>query len=258
MYFKPIDEMSLRHLATSRYGEEVLKCSYLGPILNPSGEPVDSPDCLLLDRRGKEYKILRCEFKYAPQNHTEFRCNGEFDIAICWQLGGKGLTKEDLKRRLEEQNKCREIIVLSSDYQKEFSGLFDYKEFHDKPGREQEEILQGIRKLTDRIKKMGRVYPLLFIAYIAAKISPETFSRDKMNEVLVRKRIIKTKPKAKGVYIAALNMTNIIKHMYDEFYCWNECINPHSAIRIIQEVFVEKLKKPLPDSDTINWVKSND
>lgn len=58
MYFQPIDEMSLRHLFSSRYAEDILKMSYLGPVLNSSGTPETSPDCLILDKRKKQVENM--------------------------------------------------------------------------------------------------------------------------------------------------------------------------------------------------------
>ena len=112
MHFKPIDEMSLRHLFSSCYAEDILKMSYLGPVLNASNTPETSPDCLILDKRERRWRIWRCEFKYIPSSGKDFEHNGQFDIAIVWSIPPT-LDKQELEEELLSQNDCQEIIALS-------------------------------------------------------------------------------------------------------------------------------------------------
>lgn len=82
MYFQPVDEMALRHLFSSPLGEDTLRMSYIGPVLNPSGRAQESPECLIQDKRGERWRKLKCEFKYEPVNKQDFAQNGQFDMAI--------------------------------------------------------------------------------------------------------------------------------------------------------------------------------
>ena len=54
MYFKPMDEASLRHLFSSSLCSELLKLHYLGPVLNQSNNIETSPDGIIVDK-GKKY-----------------------------------------------------------------------------------------------------------------------------------------------------------------------------------------------------------
>ena len=58
MNFKPVDEMSLRQLFSTEYAKEILKFSYIGPALNPTGGIDPSPDALVLDMRKNPYKVM--------------------------------------------------------------------------------------------------------------------------------------------------------------------------------------------------------
>ena len=78
MNFKPIDEMSLRHLFSSEYGKNILGMSYIGPVLDQIGKIDPSPDALVLDMRKSPYQVKRCEFKFCPSSLTEFSHNGKY------------------------------------------------------------------------------------------------------------------------------------------------------------------------------------
>ena len=123
MIFKPVDEMSLRHLFSSGEARDLLRIEYLGPTLNPSGAIETSPDALILDKRRRPHRKLRCEFKFMPYSAGDFLHNGKFDIAIIWTLPS-GLLKERLEAELLKQNGCFEVIVL--DQTKAFRDLKDY------------------------------------------------------------------------------------------------------------------------------------
>jgi len=103
MIFRPSDEMSLRHLFSTSYAQEILRLSYVGPVLNPAGMIESSPDCIVLDRRKSPFRPLRCEFKFIPLGKEDFAHNGMFDIAIIWNLQ-KGQTKDQLLNDLLQQN----------------------------------------------------------------------------------------------------------------------------------------------------------
>jgi hypothetical protein len=111
MKFRPIDEISLRHLFSTAYAQEILHLSYIGPVLNPAGVIETSPDCIILDMRSHPFRALRCEFKFIPSSKDDFAHNGRFDIAIIWSLP-KGCSKNQLLSELLEQNGCAELIVL--------------------------------------------------------------------------------------------------------------------------------------------------
>jgi len=111
MNFKPIDEMSVRHLFSSNYAQEELRLSYIGPVLNSSGKIETSPDCMIMDMRSHPFRSLRCEFKFVPSGKEDFSHNGKFDIAIMWSLP-QGLSKQQLKDELFKQNGCTELVVL--------------------------------------------------------------------------------------------------------------------------------------------------
>ena len=49
MNFRPIDEMSLRHLFSSQLAKEILNLAYIGPVLDQLGKVDTSPDALILD-----------------------------------------------------------------------------------------------------------------------------------------------------------------------------------------------------------------
>lgn len=111
MKFRPIDEMSLRHLFSTAYAQEVLRLSYIGPVLGSSGSIESSPDGMILDMKSHPFRSLRCEFKFIPSSKNEFSHNGRFDIAIVWSLPS-GISKDQLLHELLEQNGCSRLIVF--------------------------------------------------------------------------------------------------------------------------------------------------
>ena len=113
MNFKPIDEMSLRQLFSTDFSKELLRLSYIGPVLNKNtGKIDDSPDALILDMRKSPHQIKRCEFKYAPKSKGDFSHNGNFDIAVMWSIQPP-LTRQQLEKELFEQNglKGQPIVI---------------------------------------------------------------------------------------------------------------------------------------------------
>ena len=138
MFFKPVDEMSLRQLFSTDYAKSQLLLSYIGPVITPAGSIDTSPDALILDMRKSPYQTKRCEFKFIPTNKIDFSHNGQFQIAIIWDYG---YDKEQIRKDLLEQNGCSEVIALSEI--KAFSSLADYK---------YETVFKG--QLIDDVKKL--------------------------------------------------------------------------------------------------------
>ena len=112
MIHKPIDEMSLRHLFSTNYASSLLKIEYWGPVLNHLGQIEPSPDCNVLDKRTEPFLIKKCEFKFIPRGLVDFEDNGNFDIAIVWDLPNN-LNHNDLLQQLRIQNHCLELIILN-------------------------------------------------------------------------------------------------------------------------------------------------
>lgn len=247
MYFQPIDEMSLRHLFSSRYGEDRLKMSYLGPVLDPSAVPQTSPDCLVLDKRGEEWRVLRCEFKYIPSGKEDFEHNGQFDIAVLWRIPPT-TTREELEKELLAQNGCHEIVVLTED--KAFSELPKYH----KPEPEEFNRVDKLRSII-----LKRQYPTVVAAFIAATIYPEEFHIDVMVDKLSSRfpQVKRMKPQGRANVVSALLMTKppLLRYMRHKFYRWTHDINAKRAAAEIGKMIRTNFRKDIPSRDTIEEVK---
>ena len=254
MYFQPIDEMSLRHLFSSRYAEDILKMSYLGPVLNSSGTPETSPDCLILDKREKQkrkekskWRIWRCEFKYVPSGKEDFSNNGKFDVAILWSIAPP-LTRQELQEELLAQNGCHDILVLSE--YKAFSNLDKYHIPSSKEFNKIDELISVVLK---------RDYPTVFSAFIAAKICPKEFRMGNMVNVLSNRftEVRRMQPQGRANVVTALAQTEppLIRWLHGRIYCWNDDINPISAAREIEQIIRTRFRKDIPDSDVIESFK---
>jgi hypothetical protein len=243
MYFQPIDEMSLRHLFSTSYAEDILRMSYLGPVLNASNTPETSPDCLILDKREKPWKILRCEFKHIPSSKKDFEQNGKFDIAIVWSISPP-LAKGKLLEELLAQNGCQEIIVLSD--HKAFINLDKYRIPDSKEFNKIDELRSVI---------LERDYPTVFAAFIAARIYPKEFEIDKMVNSLSNKfpEVRKMHPQGRANVVSALLQTKtpLIRWMHGKVYCWNDTINANIAVKEIEDIIRTRFRKDIPDSDII-------
>ncbi|MCW3986712.1 MAG: hypothetical protein NWE87_00185 [Candidatus Bathyarchaeota archaeon] len=243
MYFQPIDEMSLRHLFSSRYAEDILKMSYLGPVLNSSGTPETSPDCLILDKREKQWRILRCEFKYVPSSEEDFRDNGEFNIAILWGIA-RPLTRQELQKELLTQNGCHEILVLS-----EYKAFSNLDKYHIPSSKEFNKIDELRRVILERD------YPSVFSAFIAAKIYPEEFRMDNMVNALANRfpEVKRMQPRGRANVVSALIQTEppLIRWLHGRIYCWNDDINATSAAREIEHIIRTRFRKDISGSDII-------
>ena len=55
---------------------------------------------------------IECEFKFMPVSYSDFAHNGQFDIAIVWEISAV-ISKEKLLNEINIRNGCNEIIVLS-------------------------------------------------------------------------------------------------------------------------------------------------
>jgi hypothetical protein len=252
MYFRPIDEISLRHLFSSGYAENELKMSYLGPVLNQSGVPETSPDCLILDKRNEPWRILRCEFKYSPSSKKEFEQNGQFDIAIVWSISPP-LTKSKLKEELLQQNGCYDIVVLVE--YKAFSNLDEYSI----PTVEE---FSGINDVREIIRERER-YATVYAAYIAAKIYPKGFPMDRMVNTLANKfsEVRKLKPQGRANIVSSLMQTKppLIKWRYGNIYSWNgNDINAKMAAIEIERIIRGDIHQQVPDAETIDSFEKDD
>ena len=245
--FKPIDEMSLRHLFSSRLGEETLLMSYLGPILGPAGMPEENPDCLILDRREKTWKILRCEFKFAPCSKQEFAHNGQFDIAIVWKIRTPS-NKQQLLDELKVQNGCQEIIVMS-----DVSNFLNLEDYHIPTEAE----YCGIDKLQGVILGIKiNPYPTAFAAYIAASIYPESFKIQKMVSMLANRfpEVKRMQPKGRSNVVSKLLQTKppLIEFLYSGVYRWNNAIiNANKAVRVLDELIRTRFNREVPDAEVV-------
>jgi len=253
MHFQPIDENSLRHLFSSSYAEDILKMSYLGPVVNESGEIETSPDCLILDKREKQWRTRRCEFKYIARNKDDFAQNGNFDIAIIWSISPP-LTKQSLREDLLDQNGCQDIIILSE--RKAFHNLEKYPVADPKR-------LNGIEELRRVILKSRKIkYATVFAAFIAAKIYPEKFEIGKVVNMLSNRfsEVRKMRPQGRANVVSALLQTKppLIRIMHGRIYCWNDSINAHLAVKEMEEIIRTRFDKDIPSFDIIDSLKEND
>jgi hypothetical protein len=215
--FRPIDETSLRHLFSTSYAEEILRISYLGPVLNPTGEIESSPDCIVLDQRRSPFRPLRCEFKFIPQGKEDFAHNGMFDIAIIWSLPA-GLAKDQLSKDLLQQNGCAELIILET-----------LKKFRDLPAYSAEStaklgnvaIVRDIAIKTD----IASVFGLC----MAARLYPANFNIRGMVKLLSGRfaQVRKMQPKGRTNIISKFLQTKtpLITHMHGKEYRWTSEID---------------------------------
>lgn len=248
MKFKPIDEMSLRHLFSTGYAQEVLRLSYIGPVLNSTGVIESSPDCMILDMRSHPFKPLRCEFKFIPSGKEDFEHNGRFDIAVIWSLPS-GHSNNQLLSELLEQNGCAEIIVLG-----------DLKAFQDLP-KYTNDCLCRLGS-TDIIRKLAlkREFPSVFALCIAARLYPEKFQMDRMLELLSRRfpAVKKMHPKGRANVVSAFIQTKppLLTLMHQNFYRWTSEIDSLSAAAELTELIEVNFGEHAPSSEDLNVIRS--
>jgi hypothetical protein len=251
MNFKPIDEMSLRQLFSTDFSKELLRLSYIGPVLNKNtGKIDDSPDALILDMRKSPHQIKRCEFKYAPKSKGDFSHNGNFDIAVMWSIQPP-LTRQQLEKELFEQNGCKELVVLD-----------EVSIFHKLPEYTQENIGLNFNFESDAIKQMvlknrSGIASVLVI-YIAAKIYPERFDSDKMLELMVKKfaSVASLPGKGRSNVVGTFIQTKLplLKRMQGKSYQWNNDFDNVVASSLLAEWITINYRQSLPTADEIRTV----
>lgn len=250
MIFTPKDEMSMRHLFSTEYAQEILHLSYVGPILNTAGDVESSPDCIVRDRRSHPFKLLRCEFKFIPSSREDFKHNGQFDIAIIWSLP-PGLSKLQLSKDLLAQNGCTEIIVLKE--MKAFNDLLTYT--NNSLSKLNNTDIDIIKKIVLRnIKNPASVFALC----IAAQIYPEPFRIDLMVKLLATKYpdVKKMLPQGRSNIVSAFVQTNppLITRMHGKFYRWTNKIDNETAADELGELIRTNFRTDVPSNDDLKFV----
>lgn len=250
MRHKPIDEMSLRHLFSTKEATNILNIEYWGPVLNDRNNIESSPDCLVLDKRTNPYTLKRCEFKYEPTSINDFSHNGRFDIAIVWNLKlPNTISLEEFKQRLQQQNGCSEVIVLTDRI--EFSTLPNYtaeqRNFHN---------ITPLEGLLNRIEHDD----IVFGAYIIAKSYPQPIHSQDLIKLLVEKfpRVGKMSPQGRGNVISRYGQMKppLVTKLYRNCYVWNnQDFNAEESIRILEAHITNVRNFDVPQDDMVRRVQ---
>jgi len=244
MNFKPIDEMSLRQIFSSPYGRGVLRLSYLGPVLGPTGSIETSPDCMILDMREHPFRPLRCEFKFVPSGKDDFANNGRFDIAVVWSLP-PGKRKEDLLRDLLQQNGCGELVVLD-----------EIRAFRELPEYTRDSISRV--GAIDQVKAicLDRGLWSVFAIAIAARIFPAKFRMDEMVKMLANRfpEVKRMQPRGQANAVSAFLQTKppLIERMHGNYYRWTAEIDSVTASAEIYELIRANFGAQPPTKDDMN------
>lgn len=248
MNFKPIDEMSLRHLFSTAYAQEVLRLSYVGPVLNSAGSIESSPDCIILDMRKHPFKPLRCEFKYIPQGKEDFAHNGRFDIAVIWALP-PSRSKQQLNSELLTQNGCAEIIVLEEN-----------KAFHDLPSYTTDVLSRIGSNDIIRTLAIKRAFPSVYALCIAARLYPDKFDMDRMMELLSSRfpSVKKMDPKGRSNVVSAFIQTKppLLTIMHGKSYRWTSEMDSMSASAELTELIRANFGETPPTKEDLDTVRS--
>lgn len=245
MNFRPIDEMSLRHLFSTQLAKEILNLAYIGPVLDQLGKVDTSPDALILDMRKSPYKVLRCEFKFIPNSKEDFSHNGKFDVAVIWGYGN--ISKEKLQADLLQQNGCYEIIALD-----------ELKAFHALPEYSKEAIglAQDFRGLKSVILK--RDVASVVAIYMAASIYPKRIDSEKVIDYLAKRfPHVKAMPgKAKGNIVGAFIQTNppLIELAFSKNYQWISDYDSLVASVYLAEIIQINFRVDLPTADDLKFI----
>ena len=240
--------MSLRHLFSSNYASQVLKLEYWGPVLDNNSNITPSPDCLIVDKRSEPYRLRRCEFKYQPSNIKEFEHNGNFDLAIIWDLS-QGLARDKIKHQLREQNKCEELIILS-DYP-QFKKLPDYS-------ISDQLISHSVQNMVSFL--LEREPHVIFSAYLICGAFPKFIHSGKLVEILVDNfesiRRMSDQGKANATYSLFLQAKPrpIIEKKYGIVYCWNNYYQPKISLNRITELMNTNFNMTTPSKDLVNRI----
>jgi hypothetical protein len=244
MLFRPVDEMSLRHLFSSDLGRQMLRMSYVGPVLDLNGKIDPSPDALILDMRSSPHRLLRCEFKFCPASKDEFSHNGQFDLGVIWSLP-PGLPKDRLLSELLVQNGCSELIVL--DQLKQFNNLAEYNP-------DSLKTASGIDQLMQHIKK--RPVPSLYALYLAAELYPRRFDLDRLVEHLLQRfpEVKAMKPQGRGNLIGAFVQSKppYIHLVHGRAYEWIGVNDSKVASNILRDFLGGTIKLSLPSKQEID------
>ena len=243
MNFQPIDEMSLRHLFSTPLGREVLRMTYLGPVVAQNGKIETSPDALVVDMRNNPYKTRRCEFKFMPTGKSDFSHNGKFELAIVWKLA-TNVTKSQLANDLFAQNSCTEIIVLTES--KAFSNLPHYTP---------QAIDQTFNFETVREIVLKRDPVSIVALYIAAALYPKRFNIEKVTTYLQL-----TIPSAKEISLQGLSnqvsawiqtSPPLMNKVHGKNYEWSKNFSSDDAVSSLIQIITQSLRLPLPDLQDI-------
>lgn len=240
--------MSLRHLFSTKWAQNELRLSYIGPVLNDAGTIESSPDCVILDMRTHPSKLLRCEFKHIPSGKDDFSHNGLFDIAILWSLP-TGVLKQRLESELLQQNGCSEIIVLET-----------MKAFRDLPAY----TIDALKSLgtNDIVKKLAlrRECASVFALCIAARLYPEKFQMDRMVELLSSKfpSVKRMQPRGRANVVSAFIQTKppLLTWRQGKFYCWTSEMNSRSASDELTQLIKSHFGDAPPTDDDLLFVSS--
>ena len=247
MINKPTDEMSLRHLFSTNYANNILRIEYWGPVVNSLGQIEPSPDCLVLDKRQDTYQLKRCEFKYIPGSVNDFAHNGYFDIALIWALPN-GIDRKIFAQQLRDQNHCLEIIVLTD--MNAFRRLPEYSI----PTQINFALIQ---RMTDFL--LTREPDVIFSAYLFARAHPRNINSDRLKELLVERfpRIRNMQPQGRGNAIARFLQMNppLIELRYGKYYCWNDDFEPKASIKTIERLLSENFMIDIPNIDLIERIR---
>jgi len=241
--------MSLRHLFSTAYAQEILKLSYAGPVLNTAGSIESSPDCMIMDMRSHPFKLLRCEFKYIPQGKEDFVHNGKFDITILWS-SPPGRSRSQLTQELLTQNGCAEIIVLE-----------EMKAFCDLPKYTIDALLRIGN--TDIIKRVAltKEAPSVFALCIAAQLYPNNFRMASMLELLSTRfpSVRRMHAKGKASVVSAFVQTKppFLIRMYSDSYRWTSEFDSTSASAELRQLLTTNFRATLPTSDDLDQVKTD-
>jgi len=247
MIFRPSDEMSLRHLFSTSYAQEILRLSYVGPVLNPAGVIESSPDCIILDQRESPFRPLRCEFKFIPLGKEDFAHNGMFDIAIIWNLQ-KGQTRDQLLNDLLQQNQCADLIILGT-----------IKAFRDLPVYTPESIAKLGSADVVRELAIKTDIASVFGLCMAARLFPANFNMRRMVDFLSGRfpQVKKMQPKGRTNIISKFLQTKppLITYMHGKEYRWTSEIDNAIAAAKLMKLITENFGVQGPTNDDLEEIR---
>lgn len=245
MLFRPIDEMSLRHLFSTPFAKEAVGLSYIGPVLDPLGKVDTSPDALILDMRKSPYKILRCEFKFVPNSKDDFTHNGKFDIAVIWSYGR--IDRAKLQADLSEQNGCYEIIAF--DEIRAFHSLLEYN-------NENIKLSQDFTALKSTILKRDSAY--VTCLYMAAAVYPKRINYERMIDYLEKRfpQVAAMGSKGKSNAVTAFTQTTppLLEWVFAKNYQWIKDYDSKIGKSYLAELIQNNFRLELPTIEDLNFV----